>query len=94
MPTRKRKGDAGTLEVGLGNKIVLKCKQCFNWAKKKKQKYPIAAAGVVAAVIGGMLKATVLTQTFPQPYDLYGNVVLFLGLLLIVYDIARGGLYD
>lgn len=74
--------------------IVLKCKNCFSWAKKKKQKYPIAAAGVVAAVIGGLLKASALTQTFPEPWNLYGNVVLFLGLLLIVFDIAKGGLYD
>ncbi|MBI2578334.1 MAG: hypothetical protein HYW26_01340 [Candidatus Aenigmarchaeota archaeon] len=94
MARKKRSKDAGTLELGLGNAISLKCKNCFNWAKKKKQKYPVAAAGVVAAVIGGMLKATALTQTFPKPWDLYGNVILFLGLLLIVFDIMRGGLYD
>lgn len=90
---RRKPADAGTLEVGLGS-VVVKCKQCFSWAKKKKQKYPVAAAGVVAAIIGGMLKATALTQTFPKPWDLYGNVILFLGLLLIVFDIMRGGLYD
>ncbi len=90
---RKKRSDAGTLEVGIGS-ISLKCRQCFSWAKKKKQKYPIAAAGVVAAIIGGFLKATVLTQTFPKPWDLWGNVILFVGLLLIVYDVARGGLYD
>jgi len=95
MAKRRRKSsDAGTLEIGLGDKIVLTCKRCFDWAKKKKKQYPIAAAGVVAAVIGGLIKATVLTETFPKPWDLYGNVILFVGLLLIVYDIARGGLYD
>ena len=96
MPARKKRGkgkDDGTLEIGFG-KVVVKCKRCFSWAKKKKQKYPIAAAGVIAAVLGALLKATALTQTFPKPYDLYGNLILFLGLLLIVYDIARGGLYD
>lgn len=92
--TRKRKKEDGTLEVGLGDRIVLKCRRCFDWAKKKKAHYPIAAAGVVAAVIGGMLKATVLTETFPKPWDVYGNLILFLGLLLIIYDVARGGLYD
>ena len=94
MPKRKKSRDAGTLEIGFGDKIVLTCKRCFDWAKKKKKQYPIAAAGVVAAIIGGLIKATVLTETFPQPWGLYGNVILFLGLLLIVYDIARGGLYD
>ncbi len=96
MPTRKKRSkskDDGTLEIGFG-KVVVKCKQCFSWAKKKRKEYPIAAAGVVAAVLGGLLKATALTQTFPKPFDVYGNLILFLGLLLIIYDVARGGLYD
>lgn len=92
MPAKRKRGD-GTLEVGFGG-LVLKCRRCFDWAGKKKKQYPVAAAGVVAAVIGGLVKATVLTQTFPKPYDVLGNLILFLGLLLIVYDIARGGLYD
>ncbi len=96
MPARKKRGkgkDDGTLEVGVG-RFFFKCRRCFDWAKKKRKQYPIAAAGVIAAVLGSLLKATVLTQTFPKPYDLYGNLILFLGLLLIIYDVARGGLYD
>lgn len=83
----------GTVEIRFG-KLVLKCRRCFNWAGKNRKKYPMAAAGVVAAIVGGLLKATVLTQTFPKPWDVYANAAIFLGLLLVVYDIARGGLYD
>lgn len=91
---KRRKAKDGTLQVSFGRKIVLTCRSCFSWAKKKRKDYPVAAAGVVAAVLGALLKATVLTQTFPKPFDVYGNLILFLGLLLIVYDVARGGLYD
>lgn len=85
---------AGTITVGIGKSISLKCERCVNWISQKKKQYPAAAVGVVAAVIGGLIKATVLTETFPKPYDGYANVALFLAVLLIVYDIARGGLYD
>ena len=93
MAKRRKSDGAGTLEVGLGS-LSVKCKNCFAFVKAKKKKYPAAAAGVVAAVVGGLLKATALTASFPKPFDLWGNVILFLGMLLIVYDIARGGLYD
>jgi drug/metabolite transporter superfamily protein YnfA len=62
--------------------------------KKSKRRYPMAAAGVVAAVLGALIKAATLTKTFPEPFDIYGNIILFIAVLLIVYDIAKGGLYD
>lgn len=52
------------------------------------------SGAVVAAILGGLLKATALTQTFPEPWDTLGNAVLFLAIILIVADIAKGGLYD
>ena len=53
-----------------------------------------AAAGVVAAIFGGILKLLEVTKTFPYPSDLIGNVIIFAGVILIIYDISRGGLYD
>ena len=65
---------------------------------KKSPGIPIghkpAAAGVVAAVFGGLLKLAEVTKTFPAPSDLIGNVIIFAAVLVIVWDIARGGLYD
>jgi len=39
--------------------------------KKSKRRYPMAAAGVVAAVLGALIKAATLTKTFPEPFDIY-----------------------
>lgn len=61
---------------------------------KVRSAYALTKVGVVAAVIGGLIKASVLTETFPQPFDILGNVILFVAVLLIVIDIARGGLED
>jgi hypothetical protein len=56
---------------------------------------PKATSGaVVAAIMGGLLKATALTQTFPDPFDTLGNVILFVAVLLVALDIAKGGLFD
>lgn len=56
--------------------------------------HKLAKAGVVAAIFGVLIKATALTQTFPQPFDLLGNLILFIAILIIVFDIAKGGLLD
>lgn len=57
-------------------------------------KHKAAAAGVVAAVFGGVLKLGEIAKAFPPPSDLIGNVIVFAAVLLIAYDVAKGGLYD
>jgi len=56
--------------------------------------YKVAAGAVVAAAIGGLLKLTEVTRTFPPPADLLGNVIIFFAVLFFVADLAKGGLYD
>ena len=56
--------------------------------------YKLAKVGVVVAIFGALLKLTEVTQTFPAPSDLIGNLVIFLAVLIIVADIAKGGLLD
>jgi hypothetical protein len=56
--------------------------------------YKVTSAGVVSAIIGGLIKLNVLTETFPQPFDVVGNVIIFAAVLMVVIDIARGGLMD
>lgn len=63
-------------------------------AKLLKGPYKVASAGVVTGVIGGLIKMTVLTETFPEPYDVVGNVIIFVAVLMVVADIAKGGLLD
>lgn len=52
------------------------------------------SGAVVAALFGGVLKLTEVTKTFPAPADLFGNVIIFIAVLIIVTDICRGGLFD
>ena len=54
----------------------------------------VAAGAVIAAALGGLLKLTEVTRTFPPPADLIGNVVIFFAVLFFVADLAKGGLYD
>ncbi|MBI4182276.1 MAG: hypothetical protein HY520_04900 [Candidatus Aenigmarchaeota archaeon] len=54
----------------------------------------VAAGAVVAAAIGGLLKLTEVTRTFPPPADLMGNLIIFFAVLFFVADLAKGGLYD
>jgi hypothetical protein len=49
---------------------------------------------LMAAVLGGMIKLTVLTETFPQPFDVVGNVIIFAAVLMVIIDLCRGGLED
>ncbi len=63
-------------------------------AKLLRSPYKVASAGVVAAVIGGLIKLTALTQTFPEPFDTVGNVIIFAAVLMVVIDLAKGGLLD
>jgi hypothetical protein len=56
--------------------------------------YKVTSAGVVSAIIGGLIKLNVLTETFPKPFDVVGNVIIFVAVLMVVIDIARGGLMD
>ncbi len=63
-------------------------------AKLLKGPYKVASAGVVTGVIGGLIKLQVLTKTFPEPFDVVGNVIIFVAVLMVVADLARGGLLD
>lgn len=62
--------------------------------KLLKGPHKVASGAVVAAILGGLIKATALTQTFPEPWDTLGNAMLFIAIIVIVIDIAKGGLYD
>jgi len=64
-----------------------------NAAKVVKGRKTTAGA-LMAAVLGGMLKLTVLTETFPQPFDVVGNVIIFAAVLMVIIDLCRGGLDD
>ncbi|MCX6817590.1 MAG: hypothetical protein NTU57_01910 [Candidatus Aenigmarchaeota archaeon] len=64
-----------------------------NAAKVVKTRKTTAGA-LMAAVLGGMIKLTVLTETFPQPFDVVGNVIIFAAVLMVIIDLCRGGLED
>lgn len=56
--------------------------------------YKTVSGAVIAAVIGGVLKLTEITETFPPPADLIGNIIIFAAVLFIVVDLCKGGLLD
>ena len=60
----------------------------------RRRDHKLAKAGVVSAIFGALLKAVILTETFPRPWDIYANLILFVAILLVVADIAQGGLMD
>ena len=62
--------------------------------KLLKSPYKTVSGAVIAAVIGGLLKLTEVTKTFPPPADLMGNVIIFIAVLVVVIDLCRGGLLD
>ena len=49
---------------------------------------------VITALLGGVLKLAEITETFPAPADLIGNVIIFAAVLFIVADACKGGLFD
>jgi hypothetical protein len=61
---------------------------------KLRKPHRLATAGVVAAIVGGLIKSTVFTRTFPEPWDILGNAILFSAMIMIVFDFLRGGLLD
>lgn len=63
-------------------------------AKLLRGPHKVASGAVVVAAIGGLLKLSEITKTFPEPADMIGNVVIFFAVILFVLDIAKGGLYD
>jgi hypothetical protein len=56
--------------------------------------YRAVSGAVIAAVIGGLLKLTEVTQTFPPPADMLGNIIIFIAVLAVVIDLCKGGLLD
>lgn len=52
------------------------------------------SGAVITALLGGVLKLGEITQTFPAPADILGNVIIFAAVLFIVADACRGGLFD
>ena len=61
---------------------------------KIRKPHRLATAGVVVALVGGITKAVVLTETFPQPWDIAANAILFIAFILIVLDYIKGGILD
>ena len=59
-----------------------------------KGPYKAVSGAVIAAVIGGLLKLTEVTKTFPPPADLMGNIIIFIAVLVVVIDLCKGGLLD
>jgi hypothetical protein len=64
-----------------------------NAAKVVKSRKTTAGA-LMAAVLGGIIKLMVVTETFPAPFDVVGNVIIFVAVLMVVIDLCRGGLED
>lgn len=63
-------------------------------ARLLKGPYKKVSGAVVAALLGAILKLTQITETFPPPADLIGNVIIFAAVLFIAVDLCRGGLLD
>ena len=52
------------------------------------------SGAVITALLGGILKLGEITQTFPPPADLLGNIIIFAAVLFVVADVCKGGLFD
>ena len=67
----------------------------FLEASAKVMRAEKAVSGaVITALIGGVLKLGEISQTFPSPADLIGNVIIFAAVIFIVADVCKGGLFD
>lgn len=66
----------------------------FHGTDKQKKPYKLATAGVVSAITAALIKAEVLTKTFPEPWNTYANAILFLAILAMAVDFMRTGLLD
>ena len=62
--------------------------------KLLKGPHKVASGAVIAAALGALLKLSEITKTFPPPSDMFGNIIIFIAVLLFIVDIAKGGLYD
>jgi len=62
--------------------------------KVVKGPYRITSGAVVAAILGGLIKLTDVTKTFPKEADVIANVIIFIAVLFVVADICKGGLFD
>jgi hypothetical protein len=54
----------------------------------------LISGAVITALLGGILKLGEITQSFPPPSDLLGNVIIFAAVLFVVADVCKGGLFD
>jgi len=61
---------------------------------KNARAHKVISGAVISALLGGVLKLSELTETFPAPADLLGNIIIFAAVLFIVVDICKGGLFD
>jgi hypothetical protein len=52
------------------------------------------SGAVITALLGGILKLGEISETFPPPADLLGNVIIFAAVLFVVADVCKGGLFD
>jgi len=59
-----------------------------------KGPHKVASGAVIAACIGGLFKLMEITKTWPPPADMIGNLIIFAAVIMFVFDVARGGLYD
>jgi len=62
--------------------------------KVVKGPYRVTTGAVVAAILGGLIKLTDVTKTFPKEADVIANVIIFIAVLFVVADICKGGLFD
>lgn len=74
--------------------IIDKMIKALQEANKLRKPYRLATAGMVSAIIAGLLKAQSLTATFPEPWGTYANVILFAAIVAMAIDLMLAGLAD
>lgn len=68
--------------------------EALHEVNKLRKPYRLATAGVVSALVAGLIKAKVLTETFPEPWNTYANVILFAAIVAMAVDFMLTGLLD